>query len=150
MEITINRRTILLALMYIGIALAFLWWLCVPPTKARELRPLLKAMDSYMATNAKYPTSCAGFVSFTQLTQHFRVYTGEPTTNGIAWEPSEVSRHDFTVMVDKDGYEIFLPVGRMKLISFSSFPVWRYDSFHRHWQKGKIHWSFVGSYWSRN
>jgi hypothetical protein len=102
-----------------------------------------------MAT-VMFPTSYVSFASFTQLTQRFKVHTGGLDTNGMKWEPRDVSRHDFTVRVDLDGYEIFLPVGRMKFITFSSFPVWRYDSARRRWQKGRIHWSYLGSYWSKN
>ena len=60
------------------------------------------------------------------------------------------SSHDFTILVGPFGYEIFYPVGRIKLISFSSFPVWRIDSTDKRWQKGRIHWSFAGTYWSEN
>jgi hypothetical protein len=73
----------------------------------------------------------------------FSVYTGARDTNGVTWEARDVSRHDFTVLVDREGYEVFLPVGRMKMISFSSFPVWRNSSFDRRWQKGSIHWSLL-------
>jgi hypothetical protein len=88
------------------------------------------------------------FSSFSNLTQQSSVYTGGRDTNGVIWETREVSRHDFTVMVDRAGYEVFFPVGRMKMISFSSFPVWRYSSTDHRWQKGRIHWSYGGSHWS--
>jgi hypothetical protein len=121
--------------------------------KAIQLQSLLKDLDAYQATNRTYPTSCVNFGSFSQLTKHFTVYTGGRDKKGVTWETSEVSNHDFTVMVDRDGYEIFLPVGRMKIISFSSFPVWRYSSADHRWRKGRIHWSYAtdysGSYWSK-
>jgi len=153
MQIAINRRTVGVALLVGAVGFAFVWWLRSPPTKARYLRSLLSDMDSYLATNGTYPTSCVSFASFSQLTQRFRVYTGGRDTNGVTWEAREVSGHDFTVMVDREGYEVFLPVGRMKIISFSSFPVWRYVSTEHRWQKGRIHWSYSidqsGSYWSK-
>lgn len=152
-KMAINRRTVLLALLLVGVVFALHWWFRSPPSRARQLRPLLTEIDGYRATNGAYPTSCVSFASFSQLTQHCSVYTGRRETNGIIWETREVSDHDFTVMVDRQGYEVFLPVGRMKPISFTSFPVWRYDSAEHRWQKGRIHWSYAtdysGSYWSK-
>ena len=155
MQLVINRRSITRAVFYAGAMAAFIWWLQTPPPKARQLLPLLKALNGYMATNGIYPTSCVSFAAFSQLTQHFSVYTGERDTNGVTWDPQDVSGHDFTVLVDRDGYEVFLPVGRMKMITFSGFPVWRYSSADHQWQKGRIHWSIVpigyeGSYWSKD
>jgi len=129
-------------------AIALAMWSVSPPPNARELRAVLKDIDNYATTNGTYPTSWTKFASFSALTQHYGVYLGEWATNGITWQPYKVSSHDLTVMVDQDGYEIFLPVGRMKPVSFSSFPVWRYDSAKHHWEKGRIHWSVAGSYWS--
>ena len=149
-QLVINRWTILLAAFALGVAITLFLWLLTPPSKASKLQPLLADIDRYVSTNRGYPTSCLSFASFSQLTQHFSVYTGGRDTNGITWDPFEVSRHNFTVMVDQSGYEIFLPAGRVKPISFSSFPVWRYDSVKRRWQKGRIHWSYLGSYWSKD
>jgi hypothetical protein len=137
MQTTLNRRTVLFALVVGAAVLAFAWWIRTPPSKARQLQPLLTEMDAYASTSGTYPTSCVGFPSFAQLTQRFSVYTGGRDTNGVTWETREVSDHDFTV-------------GRMKPLSFSSFPVWRYDSSRHRWQKGRIHWSFAGSHWSKD
>ena len=154
MQIVLNRRTILLAMSILGVGGALVMWLRTPPSKARQLQPLLADIDRYMSTNGSYPTSCVSFASFSNLTQRSSVYTGGRDTNEVVWETREVSSHDFTVMVDRAGYEVFLPVGRMKMISFSSFPVWRYSSADHRWQKGRIHWSYdigySGSYWSRD
>ena len=153
MRIAISRRNVLLVAIVVGVVFTSVWRLRSPPSKTRQLQPLLADMDSYRASNGAYPTSCVSFASFTQLMQHFSIYTGGRDTNGITWEAREVSDHDFTVMVDREGCEVFLPVGRMKLISFSSFPVWRYDSTGHRWRKGRIHWSYStgysGSYWSK-
>jgi len=149
-RIAINRRTVLTGLFFGGFVLACVWWLRSPPIKARFVRPLLAEMDAYKTTNGGYPTSCVSFASFSQLSRRFRVYTGGRDTNGVISETREVSSHDFAVLADSPGYEVFLPVGRMKMISFSSFPVWRYDSTERRWQKGRIHWSYSGSYWSKD
>ena len=152
MHITLNKRTLLWALIFI-LAIAaqifvFHLWLNTPPSKAGELSPLLKEINHYHATRGQYPKSIKIFSSFTNLTQRHSVYTGEQTTNGVTWQPYDVSNHDFTVMIAPDGYEIFLPVGHMKMISFSSFAVWRLDSNERRWRKGRIHWSLIGGYWS--
>ena len=146
-----NRKKILkrvLAVTFIVAALALVFRFHSPPDKIKNLTPLLAEIDQYRATNNVYPLSYASFQSFTQLTRQFRVYSGGRDPQGITWEPLDVSNHDFTVMVDTNGYEIFVPAGRMKLISFSSFAVWRFDSSARKWQKGRIHWSYAGSYWS--
>jgi hypothetical protein len=131
-----------------GVALVL--WLRKAPSKASQLHPLLADIDRYKSTNGIYPTSCASFASFSNLTQRFKVYTGAQGTNGVEWDTYEFNSHDFTDMVDRAGYEVFLPTGRMKMISFTSFKVWRYSSADHRWQKGRIHWSygFGNSYWS--
>jgi hypothetical protein len=140
-------------IVFVAIAV-FIQWYRSPPPNARHLQQLLSDLERFKAATGAYPTSCASFTSFSNLAKVFKVYTGERQTNGVVWEPREVSDHHFSVLVDDVGYEIFLPVGRMKPISHSSFPVWRYSSAERKWQKGKIHWSFridePGSYWSIN
>jgi hypothetical protein len=148
MKIRINLGTLLAALLFAGMIFGCIWWAHTPPNKAHLVQPLLAEMDAYRATNGAYATSYASFGSFSKLAQRYRVYTGERDTNGVTWETREVSGHDFTVLSDPSGYEVFLPVGRMKLISFSSFPVWRFASAEHRWQKGRIHWSLLGSYWS--
>ena len=152
MQITINRKTILWGIISVGIItfqiyVAYLW-LHTPPAKAAQLKPLLKEIQDFKTVHGRYPSSCEQFSEFTNLTNNFSVYTGEHTTNGVDWLPTEVSNHDFTILVEREGYEIFLPTGRMKMISFSSFPVWRLDSTEHHWRKGRIHWFIGGSYWS--
>ena len=148
MQLVLNRQNVLLAAFILAVGGALVMCFRTPPSKVRQLQPLLADIDRYVSTNRAYPTSCVSLASFSRLTQHFSVYTGGRDTNGITWETREVSDHDFTVMVDQSGYEIFVPVGRMKLISFSSFPVWRYDSTAQQWHKGRMHWSYGGSYWS--
>ena len=150
MRIEIDIQTISLALAGIAIGLCIHWWMQTPPSKTRQLSPLLVEIDSFAQTNGAFPTSCTIFQSYGQLTQNFSVYSGKRDSADVTWEPAEVSRHDFTLMVVTNGYVVFLPVGRMKPISFSSFPVWRYDSSARHWDKGRIHWSYGGSYWSHD
>lgn len=152
MQITLNKRNFLWALLS-AVAIGsqifiFYLWLATPPSKASQLKPFLKEIGNYQKTHGAYPKSIERFSSFTNLTRTFSVYGGEQTTNGITWQPYEVSHNDFTVMVTPNGYEVFLPVGHMKMYSFSSFAVWRLDSNERHWRKGRIHWSLIGSYWS--
>jgi hypothetical protein len=148
MVITINRRSILAALFVGAAVFAFVWWLYSPPSKANAVRPLLRELEAYRAVNGAYPTSCVNLVTYPRLTRRFSIYTGELGTNEVTWDPFEVSKHDFTVLVGPAGYEVFLPVGRIKLISFSSFPVWHIDSWEHRWQKGRIHWSWIGTFWS--
>lgn len=147
MNFAANRRLVIL-LLTSAAAIVFVSWLRTPPSKAEKLQPLMTQLENHKATNGNYPTSYVSFASFTQLTQRFSVYMGSHDTNGITWETRKVSDHDFTILIGQGGYEIFLPVGRMKMVSFSSFSVWRYDSFNHKWQKGRIHWSYSGSYWS--
>jgi len=128
----------------------FVWRAHSPPAKSQALQSLLADMERFRATNGLYPTSYAGFASFAQVTQQFSVYSGKKDTNGIFWETREVSSHHFTILGDSAGYEVFLPVGHMKMISFSSFPVWRFTSTDHKWEKGRIHWSLVESYWSKD
>ena len=154
MEIIINRKSIIWGIIFatflaLQIFILHIWW-NTSPAKAKNLNPLLEDINSYQKNHELYPASCEQFSSFTNLEKNFSIYTGESRTNGIIWQPNEVSGHDFTVMVGPKGYEVFLPVGRMKMISFSSFAVWRFDSTERRWQKGRIHWSLLGSYWSGN
>jgi hypothetical protein len=153
-RVPINRRSIATAFILLGVAATFIWWLNLPPSKTKQLLPLMVDLDAFKSTNGLYPTSCVAFASYSNLASQFRVYPGERDTNGIFWETRKVSDHTFTVMVDREGYEIFFPVGRMKMISFTSFPVWRYSSAEQRWRKGRIHWSyadnFTGSYWSKD
>src|SRR5947207_13737862 len=117
MKMEINQWTVLTALYLATVGVAFVGWLHLPPHKACFVRPLLKAIDAYWATNGAYPTSCVNFAAFSQVTNRFTVYTGGRDTNGSTWETRAVSDNDFTVLVDRTGYEVFLPVGRMKMIS---------------------------------
>ncbi len=99
-----------------------------------------------LSHQGRYPSSCVGLASFSRLTEQFRVYVGE--SGGTTWDPFKVSDHDFTVMVSPRGYEIFLPTEQVKMKSFSSFEVWRYDSVARSWQRGRIHWTWGTVFWS--
>src|SRR6266513_6457389 len=110
MRIAISRNVLVVAIV-VGIVFTSVWWLYSPPSKTRQLQPLLADMDSYRASNGAYPTSCVSFASFTQLMQHFSVYTGGRDTNGITWEAREVSDHDFTVMVDREVTKYFFRSG---------------------------------------
>jgi hypothetical protein len=154
MQISLNRQTVLwTALLATAFALqiyVFNLWLHTPPTKAKQLKLLIVEMDNYRKTHGRFPASCVDFDAFTNISKSFSIYTGELDTNGVSWSPFEVSKHDFTVLTDKTGYEIFLPKGQIKFISFSSFSVWCLDSNKHRWQKGRIHWSMLGSYWDEN
>ena len=154
MQISLNRQTswwtaIFAATIALQIYVICLW-LHTPPSKAKNLKPLLVEMDGYYQTHGQYPTSCVGLDSFTNLSKNSSIYAGELDAKGVSWSPFEVSSHDFTVLAAKDRYEIFLPTGHIKPISFSSFPVWRLDSDEHRWRKGRIHWSMAGSYWDQN
>ena len=110
--------------MFLGMVgyLIISWWFS-PPAKARHLAPLLAEIDNIKTITGKYPDSYLSFSSYSNLTKQLTVYAGNHDTNGIVWDPHEVSGHDFTVLLAEDGYEVFLPVGRIKMVSFSSFPV---------------------------
>lgn len=132
------------------VAVAFAWWIKQPPGKAHALEPLIADLDGYAVANGQYPAQCLRFSSYTQLARDFRVYSGGRDSNGVIWDPFEVSRHDFTVLTETNGYELFLPTGRIKHLTFSSFSVYRYDSVKRRWKSGRIHWSLLGAYWSKD
>jgi len=127
MEITINRKTILWGLIFVG-AIAFQifvvrLWLNTPPSKTKHLTPLLNEINSYQIAHGQYPLSFESLSSFTNIKSSFAVYAGERTTNGVEWQPDQVSNHDFTILVMPKCYQVFLPVGHMKMVSFSSFAV---------------------------
>jgi hypothetical protein len=143
------RRTLWYGLVVLMV-MAFGWWVMKPPGKAHALKPLIADLNQYAIANGRYPTQCLTFSSYTQLAKNFRVYTGSRDSNGVAWDPFDVSRHDFTVLVETNGYELFLPTGRIKHLTFSSFSVYRYDSTERRWRNGRIHWSLLGAYWSKD
>jgi hypothetical protein len=145
-----TRRQFLIALTVTIAVITFVLWPNSPPAKAKALLPLMKELEQHKTAHGKYPTTFEAIHSFTQLTQHFRVYLGfrDSETMTITWKPHEVSAHDFTVLIQESRYQIFLPVGRIKMYSFSSFPVWKYESDTHQWHEGRIHWSLQGVYWS--
>ena len=131
MQVNLNRKTFWWTVIFAAaIAIqvyVFHLWLHTPPSKAKKLKPLIAEMDDYFKTHGQYPISCIGFGSFTNLSEYYSIYIGKTDTNGVSWSPFDVSSHDFTVLTATNGYEIFLPTGHIKPISFSSFPVWRLE-----------------------
>jgi hypothetical protein len=126
-----------------------------PPSKASQLRPLIKEINDYKAEHGKYPASCEQFASFARLTNQFSVYTGSTNEGGIYyWSYWDVEQHDFTILLNADYdegdvYEIFLPIAgteRMHPFSFN-FAAWRYDFKNGRWRKGRFHYSSFGPHW---
>jgi hypothetical protein len=117
-------------------------WLHTPPAKARQLQPLLKEIETYNATNGEYPTSCANFASFGNISKRYNVCTGSEIPD------AEIEIYDFTILFNPEGYEIFLPatVTASDRLSFD-FVAWRYDSKSHRWRKGRIRAPFAGSNW---
>ena len=150
MTITVTYKRAFWYGLIVLMVVAFGVWMKQPPGKAHALDPLVGDLNRYALTNGQYPTQCVSFGTYTQLTQSFRVYTGSRDSNGVVWDPFDVSRHDFTVLVETNGYELFLPTERIKALTFSSFSVYRYDSVERRWRNGRIHWSLLGAYWSKD
>ena len=116
----------------------------------------MKEIDNYQATNGNYPISCEKFASFVKLTNQFSIYSvyasyipqGTILLEGRigGWD---IKEHDFTILLNPNGYKIFFPVAgteRMHTFSFD-FAVWYYNSKNGHWQKGRIHDTSFGPYW---
>jgi hypothetical protein len=147
MQLTETRRSILLILvcMAIGVSIGIcaIIWLHTPPAKAYQLRPLIKEIETYNANNGEYPTSCTNFSSFTKISKQFRIYSGR----GII--DAEIENYDFTILVNPEGYEIFLPATVSDRLSLN-FVAWRFDSGSHHWRKGRIRAPLWGSNWGIN
>lgn len=146
-----NRRNVWVSLIVIGVVAGMLWPNS-PPPKAKDLLPLLQELDEQMKAHGKYPTNYEDIKSLAALAKRHSVYTGfrNLETMEITWSPHEVSAHDFAVMTQASEFQIFVPSGRIKIYSFSSFPVWKYESSTRKWREGRIHWSILGAYWSED
>jgi len=120
------------------------------PSKAKALSPLIEELGSIHTESGVYPVDLASLSSVAELRKNYKLYFGERTETNLVWDASDVSGHDLTILSDTNFFIMFAPVGRIKPISFSSFPVWRYTSDKPEWDRGRIHWSMLGTYWSKN
>ena len=154
MRLKENWRAVLHMMLCLGLGISLsiclIIWLHTPPAKANQLRPLIEEIGAYKATNGHYPISCGNFASLAKLTNRFSVYTGSANQGGIQyWSYWEVEKHDFTVLLTPDGFNIFTPVAgteRRQTFSFN-FVAWQYDSKNSLWRKGRIYYSSFGPYW---
>lgn len=162
MQLTENRRSVLHIVSCLGTGICLgiftIIWLQTPPSKADQLRPLIKEIDDYKAANGHYPTSCEKFASFAKLTNQFSIdsvyssYIAQGTILEDGVSGWGIEEHDFPILLKPDGYKIFLPITnteRLHTFSFD-FSVWRYDSKKGNWRKGRIYNTSFGPYWKPN
>lgn len=121
------------------------------PEKVEALEPVIAELMNIKKQTGVFPADPASIASIEELGIEYRIYFGEVNEDKVVeWSPHKVSAHDFTVLVHSQGVAIFAPTGRIKPWSFSSFRVWRWTSYDSKWERGKIHWSLMGVYWSKN
>jgi len=116
------------------------------PTKARALEPLIKEFTDFKMRTGNYPTNVLALQTAQLIANKYSMYLGERTATNLMWDAFTVSSHDLTVLVESNYFTLFAPTGRIWPISFSSFPVWRFESDGAKWIKGRIHWSLLGTY----
>lgn len=134
----------------VSVCIALVLWAHRLPAKARALAPLIAELQAAYAATTLYPTNVEELASVRTLERTYSVYFGQRTGSNIVWATSDVSSHDLTLLVDSNGFCMFAPTARMKLWSFSSFPVWRRTHEDTDWRRGRIHWSLLGTYWSKD
>ena len=141
-------------MLILGIAcvLLALWFILGQrePAKANALDPVADELLQIRKKTGMYPTDISVLSSLIPVRERYTLYFGQGTDTNLAWSPSDVSSHDLTVLVTTNYFVMFAPTGKIKLMSFSSFPVWRRTSDDTDWQKGRIHWSLIGTYWSED
>ena len=120
------------------------------PAKAQALEPLIKALADFKARTGSYPTNALALPAAQSISHKYSMYWGERTETKLTWNAGAVSSHDLTVLVESNYFTLFAPTGRIAPISFSSFPVWRYESTDAQWNIGRIHCSLLGTYWSED
>ncbi len=125
----------------------WLWSMCIPAI-ARDLNPVIQELTALKLQNGIYPTNLLALASIQKLSKRRSLYYGERKDSDLFWDAFQVSAHELTVLSCTNTFTLFAPTGRIKLYSFSSFPVWKCDSESPEWKKGRIHWSMVGTYWS--
>lgn len=117
------------------------------PSKIHEVEPVIEEITAYHKANGFYPSGISDWKSLTDLKGKFTVYPGKQVSDSVVeWSPHRVSEHDFTILTYKSGFSIFVPVTKIKPYSVSSFRVWQYDSAESRWQRGKIYWTWSGSF----
>ena len=145
-----SRRTLIWLAVAVGAVVAFVLWTHRLPAKARALAPVIAQLQAAHAATGQFPANPESLASVQTLERSYSVYFGQRTGSNFVWSTSDVSSHDLTLLVDTNGFCMFAPTGRMKLLSFSSFPVWRRTNEDTDWRRGRIHWSFLGTYWSKD
>lgn len=146
----ISRRTLVWLAVVAGVIIAFVLWTHRLPSKARALAPVIAQLQEVHAATGQFPENPESLASVQALERTYSVYFGQRTGSNFVWSTSDVSSHDLTLLVDTNGFCMFAPAGRMKPWSFSSFPVWRRTNEDTDWRRGRIHWSLLGTYWSKD
>ena len=130
------------------VLIAGLWlWSRHLPAKARDLDPVIQELAEFKAKTGVFPLDAQTLTSVHGLATRRTLYYGDRQGTNLFWDPFEVSAHELTILTLTNEFTLYAPVGRIKLFSFSSFPVWRYDSASMNWARGRIHWSLLGTYW---
>ena len=131
-----------------ALSIGWFLWGRSPPQKACDLDPVIHELTAYRAEHGVYPTNLLALASIQRLATRRSLFYGERKGSDLLWDPFQVSANDLTVLCCTNRFTLFAPTGRVKLYSFSSFPVWKYESESPVWSKGRIHWSLLGTYWS--
>jgi hypothetical protein len=118
------------------------------PAWAKATEPLILELEAYYQSHGRYPSAYTQLATYQSLQSRYSLYAGE--SDGKTWMPFRVSENDLSILVVPTAYEFFLPVENIKPMSITSFAVWRYDSVSHQWTKGRIHWSWIGSFWSKD
>jgi hypothetical protein len=124
-----------------GIVLGFctIAWLHTPPSKAKELKPLLIEIENYKVTKGVYPKTCTNFASFSNLTNQFKIFVGSGSDIPLD------ACSDVALLLNENDYKIYFPVSGGNPLDFTA---WRYDSNTHYWRKGRIRTPIWGSSWS--
>lgn len=134
----------------IAAVLTFVLWTRHFPTKARALTPVITELETIYKTTGQFTTNVQALTSVKNIERTYRVYFGERPNTNLFWAAADVSSHDLTILVGTNYFLLFAPTGKMKLWSGSSFPAWRRIHEDSEWQRGRIHWSLLGTYWSKD
>ena len=120
------------------------------PAKVKALDPVIAELQKCRNQAGGYPADPTSLASVRRLREEYRLYFGFRNGTNLMWDAADVSKHDLSVLVETNYFVLFAPVGQIKPWSFSSFPVWQRTPDDSRWRKGRIHWSLLGAYWSKD
>lgn len=145
---TSAKRIVTVASILCALVLFVLFLYYRPPAKARALDPVIEELFAYKKKNGKFPTDPEKLQSVQALQKDYSLYFGKRISEDeVSWSPFSVSENDLSILVYDEGFTLFAPTERIKMISFSNFRVWRRTSEDSRWTRGKIHWSLISWYW---